>query len=55
MKRLIGFLARVLVPVFMLFIMLAVVAVKVAYAQSGEPEPPGIDQLVQSIDRKSVV
>ena len=49
MKRLIGFLARVLVPVFMLFIMLAVVAVKVAYAQSGEPEPPGIDQLVQSI------
>lgn len=49
MKRLIGFLARILIPVFMLLIMLAVVAVKIAYAQSGEPEPPGIDQLVQSI------
>lgn len=49
MQRLIGLLFRILIPALVLAVMLTVIGLKVAYAQDGTPEPPGIDQLVQSI------
>ena len=40
---------RFLVPLLLCLLALTLFGVKLAYAQTGEPEPPGIDQLVESL------
>lgn len=42
-------LIRFILPAMLLLLVLALVGVKIAYAQDGTPEPPGIDQLVESL------
>lgn len=49
MKRFVSFLLRVMVPALMLMLMITVLALRIAYAQTDAPVPPSIDQLVEAI------